>query len=45
MVSLLLGMRHHKVLLSLSPLPDMQQRHQIIQQAIEIFMLKYAISR
>lgn len=45
MVSLLLGMRHHKVLLGLSPLPDMQQRHQIIQHAIELFMLKYAISR
>ena len=44
MVSLLLGMRHHKVLLGLSPVPTSQERHQIIQQAIELFLLKYAIS-
>lgn len=42
MVSLMMGMRHHQVLLGLCPPPSQTEQHQIIQQAIEIFMLKYA---
>jgi TetR/AcrR family transcriptional repressor of mexJK operon len=40
-VSLLFGMRHHEVLLGVREVPTAEQRQQIIQSSIEIFMLKY----
>jgi len=40
-VSLLLGMRHHEVLLGVREVPAPEERQQIIQSSIEIFMLKY----
>ena len=44
LLSLLQGHRHHEVLLGICPIPSQQQRHQIIAQTIELFMLKYSIS-
>ncbi|MEJ2899278.1 TetR/AcrR family transcriptional regulator [Acinetobacter sp. NS-4] len=40
-LSLLLGMRHHEVLLGVREVPTAEERQQIIQYSIEIFMLKY----
>lgn len=40
-VSLMLGTRHHKVLLGLDTVPTPMEINQIIQNAIEIFLLKY----
>jgi TetR/AcrR family transcriptional repressor of mexJK operon len=42
-LSLLTGDRHHQVLLGLRPIPDLEERGQIIRQAIELFMLKYGL--
>lgn len=39
--SLLFGMRHQKILLGLIPTPTAEQQHEIIESAIEIFLLKY----
>ena len=41
LLSLLFGHRHHEVLLGVRPIPDQQESQQIIQHAIELFMLKY----
>lgn len=40
-ISLMLGIRHQQVLLGLAPVPTADEIDQIIQQAIEIFLLKY----
>lgn len=43
-VSLLTGIRHQKILLGLTAPPSSTEQQQIINQAIELFMLKYAIA-
>ena len=40
-ISLVLGIRHQQVLLGLAPVPTANEIDQIIQHAIEIFLLKY----
>lgn len=40
-ISLLLGIRHQQVLLGLAPVPTADEINQMIEHAIEIFMLKY----
>lgn len=40
-ISLMLGIRHQQVLLGLVPVPTADEIDQIIQHAIEIFLLKY----
>nr|WP_171505522.1 TetR/AcrR family transcriptional regulator [Acinetobacter haemolyticus] len=40
-ISLMLGVRHHSVLLGLDTVPSADELDQVIQQAIEIFLLKY----
>jgi TetR/AcrR family transcriptional repressor of mexJK operon len=42
LLSLLLGLRHLEVLLGVRPIPNATQQSEIIQQSIELFMLKYA---
>lgn len=41
LISLLLGHRHHEVLLGIRAIPDLEERKSIIEDAIEILMLKY----
>lgn len=41
-LSLLLGLRHHEVLLGVHQPPTKTEQQQIIMQSIEIFLLKYA---
>lgn len=41
LLSLLLGVRHHQVLLGIQPIPTAEEIDQIIQDAIELFLLKY----
>lgn len=40
-MSLLLGMRHHQVLLGIRAIPSDSERQQIIAQSMHVFMLKY----
>lgn len=40
-LSLLLGIRHHEVLLGIRQSPTEQEKHQIISESIELFMMKY----
>jgi TetR/AcrR family transcriptional repressor of mexJK operon len=40
-LSLLLGLRHHEVLLGVREVPTAEEKQQIILNSIEIFMLKY----
>lgn len=40
-ISLMLGIRHQQVLLGLAPVPTADEIDQIIQHAIEIFLLRY----
>lgn len=40
-VALMLGTRHHKVLLGLDSVPTTVEIEQMIEQAIELFLLKY----
>jgi TetR/AcrR family transcriptional repressor of mexJK operon len=40
-MSLMLGIRHHKVLLGLDPVPTAIEIEQMIEQAMEFFLLKY----
>lgn len=40
-MSLMLGIRHHKVLLGLDPVPTAIEIEQMIEQAMELFLLKY----
>ena len=40
-VALMLGRRHHKVLLGLDSVPTTVEIEQMIEQAIELFLLKY----
>ena len=42
MLSLLFGNRHQKVLLGVVPVPVLEQQQIIIQDAIHIFLLRYA---
>jgi TetR/AcrR family transcriptional regulator, mexJK operon transcriptional repressor len=44
LLSLLLGSRHHEVLLGVREIPNEDERQQIIEDAIEIFMLKYKVA-
>lgn len=39
--SLLLGMRHHEVLLGIRALPSAAEKQQIIASSLQLFMLKY----
>ncbi len=41
LLTLLLGVRHHKVLLRIIAVPNAQELDQIIQDAIHLFLLKY----
>lgn len=41
LISLLLGQRHHEVLLGIRAIPNVEERQSIVEEAIEIFMLKY----
>ena len=43
LLSLLLGHRHHEVLLGIREIPTPEEADQIIQETIEIFLLKYPI--
>ncbi|WP_111860266.1 TetR/AcrR family transcriptional regulator [Acinetobacter sp. CFCC 10889] len=40
-LSLLLGIRHHEVLLGIRPSPDAQEKHLIIQDSMDLFLLRY----
>ena len=42
-LSLLLGVRHHEVLLGIRPSPDAIETDQIIGESIELFMMKYKV--
>lgn len=39
----LLGLRHHEVLMGIRPAPDQAERAGIIQDSIELFLLRYAL--
>lgn len=41
LLSLLLGVRHHKVLLGITAAPNAQELEQIIRDTIHLFLLKY----
>ncbi|MEO4209108.1 TetR/AcrR family transcriptional regulator [Acinetobacter pittii] len=41
LLTLLLGVRHHKVLLGITVAPNAQELEQIIRDAINLFLLKY----
>jgi len=41
LLTLLLGVRHHKVLLGITAAPNAQELEQIIRDAINLFLLKY----
>ncbi|AVZ06653.1 TetR/AcrR family transcriptional regulator [Acinetobacter pittii] len=41
LLNLLLGVRHHKVLLGITAAPNAQELEQIIRDAINLFLLKY----
>lgn len=41
LLTLLLGVRHHKVLLGITSAPNAQELEQIIRDAINLFLLKY----
>lgn len=41
LLTLLLGVRHHKVLLGITAAPNAQELEQIIRDAIDLFLLKY----
>lgn len=41
LLTLLLGVRHHKVLLGITAAPNAQELEQIIREAINLFLLKY----
>ncbi len=43
LLSLLLGIRHQHVLLGMQPVPDQQERDCMIQQSIELFLLRYEV--
>ena len=40
-LSLLLGVRHHEVLLGIRQPPTLDETHQIIKESIDLFMMKY----
>ena len=44
LLSLLLGHRHHEVLLGVRDVPTAEQADQIIRDAMEIFLLKYQLN-
>ncbi|HCU39888.1 MAG TPA: TetR family transcriptional regulator, partial [Acinetobacter nosocomialis] len=41
LLTLLLGVRHHKVLLGIITVPNAQELNQIIRDALDLFFLKY----
>lgn len=41
LLTLLLGVRHHKVLLRIIPVPNAQEIDRFIRDAIDLFLLKY----
>lgn len=41
-LSLLLGVRHHEVLLGIRPSPDQHEKQLIIQDSIDLFLLRYS---
>lgn len=41
-LSLLLGVRHHEVLLGIRQSPDAQEKQHIIHESIELFLLRYS---
>ena len=41
-LSLLLGVRHHEVLLGIRPSPDDAEKEQIITYSIDLFLIKYS---
>lgn len=40
-LSLLLGVRHHEVMLGIRQSPNAEETHQVIEESIDLFMLKY----
>ena len=44
-LSLLLGMRHHEVLLGIRAVPNAEERQQIILTSIDLFLMKYSMTR
>lgn len=42
-LSLLLGIRHHEVVLGIRPPPNQHEKHQIIQESIHLFLLRYSL--
>lgn len=45
LMSLLFGYRHQEMLLGMNEVPNAEQREQLIQEAITIFLLKYPIQK
>ena len=43
-LSLLLGMRHHEVLLGIRAVPSDQEKQQIISASVDLFLIKYSRS-
>ena len=43
LMSLLFGYRHQEMLLGMNEVPNAEQREQLIQEAIAIFLLKYPL--
>ncbi|OTG66925.1 TetR family transcriptional regulator [Acinetobacter sp. ANC 4470] len=44
-LSLLLGMRHHEVLLGIRTVPNAAEKQQIILASIDLFLMKYSTTR
>lgn len=44
-LSLLLGMRHHEVLLGIRAIPTLDEKQQIICASIDLFLMKYSMTR
>ena len=44
-LSLLLGMRHHEVLLGIRAVPTLDEKQQIICTSIDLFLMKYSMTR
>ena len=45
LMSLLFGYRHQEMLLGMNEVPNAEQREQLIQEAIAIFLLKYPLQK
>ena len=44
-LSLLLGMRHHEVLLGIRAVPTLDEKQQIIFASIDLFLMKYSTAQ